>query len=107
MPHGGSGDRGRSRAHHPSTQHSVKTPHPQQLADAIQRLLANDWPAAHALVQDLDDPIAWRIHGLVHRIEGDLSNARYWYNKVGAQIDATRSVEDELTELREYLERDA
>jgi hypothetical protein len=84
----------------------VKTPHAQQLADAIQRLMANDWPAAHALVQDLDDPIAWRVHGLVHRIEGDLSNARHWYDKAGKQIDTARSVEDELSELREYLERE-
>jgi hypothetical protein len=81
----------------------VKTPHVQQLADAIQRLLANDWPAAHALVQDLDDPISWRVHGLVHRVEGDLANAGYWYDKAGVTMDAARSVEDEISELREYL----
>jgi hypothetical protein len=82
----------------------VKTPHARQLADAIQRLLANDWPGAHALVQDLDDPIAWRVHGLVHRVEGDLANAGYWYDKAGVTMDASRSVEDEISELREYLE---
>jgi hypothetical protein len=84
----------------------VKTPHAQQLADAIQRLLANDWPGAHTLVQDLDDPIAWRVHGLVHRIEGDLANAAYWYDKAGATMDDARSVEDEISELRECLKRD-
>jgi hypothetical protein len=54
----------------------VTNPRASQLAEAIERLLANDWHAAHVLVQDLDDPIAWKVHGLVHRVEGDLANAR-------------------------------
>lgn len=74
-----------------------------QLAEAIERLLANDWHTAHGLVQELDDPIAWRVHGLVHRVEGDLANARYWYDKAGLTIDDARSVEDEISELREHL----
>ena len=81
----------------------MTNPRPNQLAEAIDRLLANDWRAAHALVQDLDDPIAWRLHGLVHRVEGDLVNAAYWYDKAGVTIDDARSVEDEISELREYL----
>ena len=84
----------------------MTNPRPKQLAEAIDRLLANDWRAAHALVQDLDDPIAWRFHGLVHRVEGDLVNAAYWYDKAGVTIDDARSVEDEISELREYLKHD-
>jgi len=84
----------------------MTNPRPNQLAEAIDRLLANDWRAAHALVQDLDDPIAWRLHGLVHRVEGDLVNAAYWYDKAGVTIDDARSVEDEISELREYLKHD-
>ncbi len=84
----------------------MTNPRPKQLAEAIDRLLANDWRAAHALVQDLDDPIAWRVHGLVHRVEGDLVNAAYWYDKAGVTIDDARSVEDEISELREYLKHD-
>jgi hypothetical protein len=83
----------------------MTTPRSTQIAEAIGRLLANDWRTAHRLVQDLDDPIAWRVHGLVHRIEGDLANARYWYDRAGVQIDAARSVADEIGELRKYLER--
>jgi hypothetical protein len=81
----------------------VTSPHATPLAEALERLLANDWRAAHALVQDLDDPIACRIHGLVHRIQGDLANSRYWYDKAGAQLDEKRSVEDEINELRDYI----
>jgi hypothetical protein len=81
----------------------VASAHTTVLAEAIERLLANDWPAAHCLVQDLDDPLAWRIHGLVHRIEGDLANSRYWYGKAGVTLEAARSVEDEISELRDCL----
>ena len=79
--------------------------HTTVLAKAIERLLANDWRAAHRLVQDLDDPVAWRIHGLVHRVEGDLANSRYWYGKAGVTLDDARSVEDEISQLRDYLDQ--
>jgi hypothetical protein len=84
----------------------VTHPNGTVLAEALERLLAHDWPAAHALVQELDDPIGWRIHGLVHRIEGDLANSRYWYGKAGATLDPARSVEDEIRELRDRLATD-
>ncbi len=83
----------------------MTNPHATQLAEAIERLLVNDWRAAHALVQDLDDPIAWRLHGLVHRVEGDLGNSRYWYEKAGVTLDQSRSVEEEISELSSYLGR--
>jgi hypothetical protein len=81
----------------------MTNPHATVLAEALEKLSAHDWRSAHALVQDLDDPIAWRMHGLVHRVEGDLSNSRYWYNKAGAALDTARSVEDEIRDLHDRL----
>lgn len=83
----------------------MTSPDTARLAEAIERLQANDWRAAHAIVQDLEDPVAWRIHALVHRVEGDLANSRYWYDKAGVSLDETRSVGDEIIELRDLLER--
>jgi hypothetical protein len=80
-------------------------PSASRVAEAIERLLANDWRAAHVLVQDLEDPIAWQVHGLVHRVEGDLDNARYWYERAGLTFDQARSVEDEAKALRESLKK--
>jgi hypothetical protein len=40
-----------------------------------------DWNKAHDIVQDLHDQLASRIHAFLHRQEGDISNAGYWYNK--------------------------
>ncbi|MEQ1738849.1 MAG: hypothetical protein ABL884_02995 [Methyloglobulus sp.] len=57
----------------------IKSYHNQAL-----RLIQNkNWDAAHSLVQDCPDPLSCRIHGYLHRIEGDLANARYWYQRAG------------------------
>jgi hypothetical protein len=54
------------------------------LATAIQHLREGDWRAAHEIVQeDEDSSLACWAHGIVHLIEGDLPNARYWYKKAG------------------------
>jgi hypothetical protein len=51
-----------------------------QLASALQHMEAGDWQAAHEIVQKHeDDALACWAHGIVHIMEGDLPNARYWY----------------------------
>jgi len=37
------------------------------------------WEAAHQAVQDDEGPEAAWVHAYLHRKEGDVSNARYWY----------------------------
>ena len=41
-----------------------------------------DWQRAHDLIDHLNDAISAHIHAYLHRVEGDLWNARYWYNRV-------------------------
>jgi len=42
-----------------------------------------DWERAHALVMDDGgEDCAW-VHAYLHRVEGDLGNARYWYGQAG------------------------
>lgn len=67
---------------------------------AIGRLAAGDWQAAHAIVQDLEDPLSCSIHALCHRIEGDLENARYWYGRAGVAFTGDGTVEQELAALQ-------
>ncbi len=43
----------------------------------------DNWDKAHELIQDLADKNASWIHAYLHRKEGDLFNADYWYNKAG------------------------
>ena len=42
-----------------------------------------DWDGAHRLASDIDDAMGSRIHAHLHRVEGDLSNAGYWYRRAG------------------------
>jgi hypothetical protein len=52
------------------------------LLEAVKLALAGDWDAAHQLVQrhDGDAMAAW-IHAVLHKIEGDAGNSRYWYRR--------------------------
>jgi hypothetical protein len=40
-----------------------------------------DWDRAHAAVQDDASPSGAWVHAYLHRKEGDISNARYWYRR--------------------------
>jgi hypothetical protein len=53
-----------------------------------------DWNKAHAIVQDEDGVDAAWVHAYLHRIEGDLGNAGYWYRRAGKPV-ATGPVEAE------------
>lgn len=54
------------------------------LLHAIDLALADKWDAAHNQVQQYEgDAMAAWIHAVLHKIEGDLSNSRYWYRHAG------------------------
>lgn len=42
-----------------------------------------NWEEAHRLVQDVAGEKAAWIHAYLHRREGDIWNADYWYSKAG------------------------
>lgn len=50
---------------------------------ALERSAQGDWDGAHRLIQPYSDVLACMIHGYLHRIEGDDSNASYWYGRAG------------------------
>ena len=57
------------------------------LRQAAKLLAAGDWKAAHQIVQeDEDSRLSCWAHGIVHVMEGDLPNARYWYRKAGRPL---------------------
>ncbi len=70
---------------------------------ALAYLRRREWQKAHELVMDLDDKIASRIHGLVHRIEGDLENARYWYAKAEVRFSRSLRLAAELRAIESDL----
>jgi hypothetical protein len=42
-----------------------------------------DWDRAHGIVQDESSRDAAWVHAYLHRAEGDLGNAGYWYRQAG------------------------
>jgi hypothetical protein len=46
-----------------------------------------DWTKAHGCAQDEKTPIGAAVHAYLHRVEGDLSNAGYWYNRAARSVD--------------------
>ena len=74
---------------------------PGELAKAIALLEKSDWQAAHRIVQeDEDSPLACWAHGIVHLVEGDVPNARYWYGQAGRKLPRDPAIEEEIRELR-------
>ncbi|MFM7322328.1 MAG: hypothetical protein ACKO5K_12510 [Armatimonadota bacterium] len=80
----------------PDTLRSIET-EPAGLTPALRALRLDargDWNAAHDALQD--DPGAdtsW-VHAYLHRKEGDLGNAGYWYRRAG-QPTPTGPLDDE------------
>lgn len=75
-----------------------------ELLHAIDLALAGKWDAAHEVVQQYETAAtaAW-IHAVLHKIEGDLGNARYWYrhaDRMGHVVDEPRA---ELAAIRAEL----
>jgi hypothetical protein len=58
----------------------------QDLSPALQALWwagKDDWDRAHKIVMDASGAEPAWVHAYLHRVEGDLGNARYWYNQAG------------------------
>jgi hypothetical protein len=76
---------------------------PVGISSALQAMWQDargNWEAAHQIAQDMpeaDKAGAW-IHAYLHRKEGDLANAGYWYRRAGKPV-AHDSLEDEWTRI--------
>jgi hypothetical protein len=59
---------------------------PAACSPALQALwwaAKNDWDAAHKIAMAHEDADCAWVHAHLHRVEGDLDNARYWYRRAG------------------------
>ena len=62
---------------------------PQQLSHALQALwydAQSNWATAHEHVQAQEDTAGAWVHAYLHRKEGDLANAAYWYRRAGQPV---------------------
>lgn len=64
---------------------------PENLSLHLQSLWYDgkgDWKAAHDLIDQLGDKRSAHLHAYLHRKEGDIWNADYWYSRAGEKRPA-------------------
>jgi len=61
-----------------------------------------DWHKAHELIQDIEDKSAAWIHAYLHRKEGDIWNADYWYSRAGKKRPSI-SLKEEWNDIVEAM----
>lgn len=61
-----------------------------------------NWDQSHKIAQDIHTNEGSWIHAYLHRVEGDLSNAQYWYSRAGKPASKL-SLDDEWNEISSAL----
>ena len=61
-----------------------------------------DWDKAHTIVQQVNGPVAAWVHAYLHRKEGDIANAEYWYTRAG-KIMPSYQLENEWEDIARNL----
>jgi len=81
---------------------SLADPAPPAGSDLLLQALwhdaRGDWQRSHEIVQSQKGGLAAAVHAYLHRKEGDLSNAGYWYTRAGRPA-ATGALQDEWDAL--------
>ncbi len=75
------------------------------LDDAVRLIEDGDWQAAHTIVQKDSSQLASWAHGIVHLMEGDRSNAGYWYRRADRELRDDVEIESEIVALKAEIAR--
>jgi hypothetical protein len=68
----------------------------EKLIKATDLALSGNWQQAHIIAQESNDAMACWIHAVLHKIEGDESNSRYWYARSNANYEDYADANTEL-----------
>jgi hypothetical protein len=76
----------------------------EDLIRAVDLAVAGKWEEAHAITQAHEGCAAadW-LHAVLHKIEGDVENSRYWYRRVAHAYEDYEDPKAELAALRASL----
>jgi hypothetical protein len=75
------------------------------LLQAIRHGLRGEWETAHGIAQSVEGADGAWVHAWLHRIEGDLANAGYWYRRAGRPAATDSTDAEGRTIARALLER--
>lgn len=73
-----------------------------ELKRALELDRDGDWDNAHRIVQNIDHRDAYMVHAYLHREEGVLWNAEYWYKRAGKTMPEYELAR-EWQELYDYI----
>jgi len=73
------------------------------LGKVVRYLETGEWKAAHLLVQKDASSLGCWAHGIVHLIEGDLGNAKYWYRRAHRALPDGNTAGAEIAALKATL----
>ena len=73
------------------------------IGKVVQYLEAGEWNAAHMLVQKDASSLGCWAHGIVHLVEGDLDNAKYWYRRAHRALPHGNTANAEIAALKATL----
>lgn len=77
-----------------------------ELLKAVALALSGDWDAAHNIAQDYSDATANWLHAVLHKIEGDVWNSKYWYARTsGRAYEDFTDTRDELLQIQQSLSK--
>jgi len=74
---------------------------PERLSAPLRALwhdARGEWDTAHRIAQDVEDETGAWVHAYLHRKEGDLGNAAYWYRRAGQPV-ATDDLDAEWSRI--------
>ena len=78
---------------------------PSDLTDlelAMWYALNDNWNSAHHIAQSINNELGAWIHAYLHRVEGDLKNANYWYSQAN-RIKAQGTLDDEANDIIRFI----
>ena len=69
---------------------------------AMWHALNDNWNSAHRTAQSIKNELGAWIHAYLHRIEGDLENANYWYRRANRPL-SQNTLKDEAEEIIHFI----
>jgi hypothetical protein len=89
------------------TESLARSAPPARLRAALEGLwwaAKGEWDRAHRIVQDEEGAEGAWVHAYLHRVEGDVANAGYWYRQAGRPA-ASGPLDDEWQAIAAELLR--
>ena len=69
---------------------------------AMCHAMNDDWNSAHSIAQSIKNELGFWIHAYLHRIDGNLENANYWY-RYANRPPSQNALKNEAEEIIHFI----